>query len=100
MAIEHMVWIRFHDDVEPERIEAHLKALTGLSEQIEVVESLAVGRNFTDRADGFTHGMIVRLPSRAALQTYLEHPRHVAVAGPLKQDADLRAMDIDVESSG
>ncbi len=95
MAVEHMVWIKFNDDVPPARAEKHLAGLAGLAETVPGIEHLAVGPNLTDRADGFTHGLIVRLESRAALQRYLEHPDHVAVAAPLKNDATLRALDIE-----
>lgn len=92
--VEHMVWIRFHDGVSPDRVAEHLAGLRGLKQRIPDVIDLAVGENFTDRSGGFTHGLLVRLPSRAALQTYQDHPDHLKVAAPLKQDAELRAMDI------
>jgi len=94
MAVEHMVWIRFNDGVSAERIREHLAGLAGLRDKVPGILELVVGRNFTDRAGGFTHGLLVRLESRAALQTYIDHPEHVAVAGPLKQDAEVRALDI------
>jgi hypothetical protein len=52
---------------------------------------------FTDRARGFTHGIIVTAPDRALLSEYLKHPAHVPVAEALKSDlADLLVMDIEV----
>ena len=94
MAVEHMVWIRFNDGVDDRRIAGHLAGLKGLAETVPGIVDLTVGENFTDRARGFTHGLLVRLESRKDLDRYLAHPDHVAVAGPLKQDADLMAMDI------
>ena len=94
--VEHMVWIRFNDGVSQQRIDEHLAGRRGLRETAPDVIELSVGENFTDRSGGFTHGLLVRLPSRAALQAYLDHPEHVKVAGPLKEDAELRAMDIEV----
>ena len=41
-------------------------------------------------------GLIVSLPDRESLPRYLEHPYHVEVATPLKEDAELMAMDIEV----
>lgn len=92
--VEHMVWIRFHDGVSDERRQAHLDGLASLADRVPGVVELVVGENFTDRAGGFTHGLLVRLKSRDGLRAYLEHPEHVAVAGPLKGDAELRAMDV------
>jgi len=97
MAVEHMVWIKFHDEVPPTRQQTHLDNLAGLARTVPGIESLRIGTNFTDRARGYTHGLIVRLPDRDALTTYADHPEHVKVAAPLKEDADLLAMDIECE---
>ena len=97
MAVEHMVWIRFHDDISDERRQAHLDGLRGLARHVPGIERVVVGENFTDRAQGFTHGLLVRLTDRQALATYQDHPAHVAVAAPLKEDADLMAMDIETD---
>jgi len=96
MAVHHMVWMTFHEHVTPQRIAEHVANLRAMAEQIEVIESVSVGENFTDRSGGFTHGLIVTVASRDALPQYLQHPHHVAIAAPLKEDAELRAMDIEV----
>lgn len=96
MAVEHMVWIKFNDGVEPARMQQHLDKLQALQGRVPGVQRIVTGTNFTDRANGYTHGLMVTLDDRDALDTYASHPEHVAVAGALKQDADLLAMDIDV----
>ncbi len=96
MAVEHMVWIKFHEDIPEERQMEHLANLAGLKDRIDVIERIVVGENFTDRSGGFGHGLIVTVASRPDLMTYLDHPAHVEVATPLKADAELRAMDIEV----
>ena len=93
--VEHMVWIRFHDGVTDDAIQAHLDGLRGLADKVPGIVKLAVGENFTDRAGGCTHGLLVTLESRAALNTYADHPDHLAVAGPLQRDADLLALDFE-----
>lgn len=96
MAVEHMVWIKFHDGISAARIAEHMQNLAGLKDRIPQVKSLRLGRNFTERANGFTHGLIVTLDSPEALDVYLKCDEHVAVATPLKQDAELMAMDFEV----
>ncbi|MFP4145054.1 MAG: Dabb family protein [Phycisphaeraceae bacterium] len=93
--VEHMVWIKFGEHVSAERKQAHLDGLRGLAGKVPGIVRLSVGENFTDRSGGFTHGLLVTLASREALKTYADHPEHVAVAGPLKQDAELRALDFE-----
>ena len=93
--VEHMVWIRFKAGVSEARQREHLDALRSLEGRVPGISRLAVGENFTDRAQGYTHGLLVTLESREALKTYADHPEHVAVAQPLREDAELMAMDIE-----
>jgi len=94
--IQHMVWIRFRPGVDARRIERHMVALRALKLTVPGILELAVGRSFTDRANGCTHGLLVRLQSRADLEAYLKHPEHVRVATPLKADAEVLALDLEV----
>ena len=95
MAVHHMVWMKFHDGLAAEQIDGHLKALAAMPEKIPAIRDLHVAANFTDRAGGYTHGLIVVVDDREQLTAYLEHEEHVKVAGPLKRDAELMAMDIE-----
>ena len=95
MAVLHIVWLKFHPDSAKERIDAHLRALGSLPDSIGEITALSIGENFTDRAAGFTHGLIVTLDSRADLQRYIEHEHHAKVAGALREDAELLVMDIE-----
>ena len=95
MAVYHMVWFRFAAEVPNERVDEHLAALRGLSATVPDVIGLHVGENFTERAAGYTHGLIVKLPDRDALGVYAAHPAHVAVAEKLRADAELLAMDFE-----
>ncbi|MCH2376676.1 MAG: Dabb family protein [Planctomycetes bacterium] len=96
MAVQHMVWAKFNDGVGPERIAEHIAKVKTLADEIDFVQKVEVGENFTDRSKGFNVGLIVTLPDRESLPTYLEHPYHVEVATPLKADAELMALDIEV----
>lgn len=100
MTVEHMVWIKFKDGISEQRQQEHLQALRGLVHRVPGIVRLAVGDNFTDRAGGFTHGLLVTLESRDALARYADHPEHVAVATPLREDAALMAMDIEDPQEG
>ncbi len=95
MAVQHMVWIKFKADITETRINEHLEGLRSLTAKVPGITALSAGKNFTDRANGFNHGLLVTLESRDALDAYQVHPEHVAVAVPLKADADLMAMDIE-----
>lgn len=96
MAVEHMVWIKFKDEVPATRRKEHLDRLAALMGKVPAIQAIKVGENFTDRAKGFTHGLIVTVATRADLPAYLNHPAHVEAAAPMKQDAaEVMAMDIE-----
>lgn len=95
MAVNHMVWMKFRPEVSEAQIAAHLSALRTLEQRVPGVQSLNLGRNFTERANGFTHGLSVILDDKAALQGYAVHPYHVEVATLLRRDAELLAMDYE-----
>ena len=96
MAVCHMVWIKFGAGVSDERIDEHLTALRSLSDRVPGILELSCGANFTDRAQGYTHGLLVKLVDRDALGVYATHPDHVSVAGALRADAELLALDYEV----
>ncbi len=96
MSIKHIAWIRFKNDVTEEQIESHLKACRGLVDSVPEIESYECGKNFTDRAGGFTHGMIVTVADMTAFEGYMQHPAHIAVASPLVDDLEeIQVMDFE-----
>ena len=95
MSVAHMVWIRFDSSVSQETIDAHLQRLSSLKETVPGVLELTLGENFTDRANGCTHGLLVVLADKEALAVYAAHPNHVAVASALLEDAALMALDYE-----
>jgi len=100
MPVNHLVWLKFAADVPAERVEAHLTALQDLRSQVPGVLDLNLGTNFTQRANGFTHGLVVTLRDKAALVDYAVHPRHVEVARALREDAEILALDYEFQPVG
>lgn len=88
MAVMHMVWLKFRAGIPEAQIEAHEEALKALKARVPGVLELSVGRNFTERAQGYTHGVAVTLVDKAALAAYAVHPYHVEVAQGLRRDTD------------
>jgi hypothetical protein len=74
MAVNHVVWIKFKAAVPPARVAEHVDALHGLAVRVPGIVELSLGANFTDRANGFTRGLVVTLQDRAALDRYSAHP--------------------------
>lgn len=96
MAVQHMVWFRFRQDVPQARREEHAELLRNLVGKVPAIQRLEVGWNFTDRARGAQLGLLVTLESRAALDDYQAHPDHVEVAQGLRSDTDeILALDFE-----
>jgi len=77
--VEHLVILKFKEDATQEQVDAFLENAKSLRDKFEGVVDLSVGANFTDRSQGYTHGVCVRFRDRADLEHYLPHPDHVAV---------------------
>lgn len=89
--VEHIVLFKWKAEATPEQIETAIEGLRGLKTQVPNIIDLTVGANFTDRGQGFTHGLVVRFPDKAALEVYGPHPAHQHVVqtyiNPIRENA-------------
>ena len=96
MAVRHMAWLKFKEGVDTARIDHHLQACRSMVGRVAAVLDLECGTNISDRAGGFTHGIIVSVDSPEGLAAYMSDPVHLPIADALKADvAELRVMDIE-----
>ncbi len=93
MSLQHIVWLKKKDLCTDLYLQALLDEVAGLIELIPCIENISCGKNLTDRANGFTHGIIVTLTCHEALEAYISHPAHVSVGKKLLENADILAMD-------
>jgi len=77
--IEHIVLFKIKTDASEDKKRAMLYALLDLKDRVPGILHASAGVNFSARAQGYTHGFVVRFKDRAALDAYLPHPAHVAV---------------------
>ena len=94
MAIQHLVWLKQKQHVSDEEMSDLLSKIRQLS-SLDGVVSITAGTNFTDRANGYTHGVSVVLESQSALESYLSSPDHQALGGSIQALCDLLALDYD-----
>lgn len=95
--IEHIVLFQWKEDATEAAIEQAMEGLRGLKGQVPNIIDLSCGKNFSDRAGKFTHGLVVRFPDKAALEVYGPHPAHQHVVqnfiNPIR--ADILALDYE-----
>jgi Stress responsive A/B Barrel Domain len=96
--IEHIVLFKWKEGTTPEAIAAVMKGLQGLKDSIPQIVDLSCGENFSDRSQGFEHGLVVRFRSRKDLEAYQPHPAHTDVVQNLIQPilAGILAVDYEI----
>ena len=96
--IEHVVIFKWKSDAAPQQIESAISALRTLA-AIPGVVAISVGNTVTDRGQGYTTGLVVRLDNYDTLAIYAQHPMHLAVLSdfiiPIKDN--IIAIDYVVE---
>lgn len=89
--IEHILLLRWNEKANHEAIGAAMTELRELKDKIPGIVNLSSGTNFSERAKGFTHGLVFRFKDRTALESYLLHPEHQRVVqnfiNPIRADA-------------
>jgi hypothetical protein len=95
--IEHIVLIRWADQASQVAIDNVMTELRGLKGKIDAIVDLSCGANFSERGQGYTHGLVVRFADRAALNVYISHPEHQRVVQKLINPirADVLALDYE-----
>lgn len=79
MTVEHLVLFQWQPEATTAQIDAAIAALRDLADKVPEVLQLSCGENFSDRAQGYQHGLFARFRDRAALAAYQAHPAHQAV---------------------
>ncbi|HSF25452.1 MAG TPA: Dabb family protein [Blastocatellia bacterium] len=88
--VEHILLMRWTDEASQEAIDNALTELRGLKDKIAGIVDMSCGANFSERAKGYTHGMVMRFADRLALEAYFPHPEHQRVVqnfiNPIRAD--------------
>ena len=90
VGVMHIVLFKWKESATPAEIRTIVEELRGLQSRRPGIAELSCGENFSDRAQGFTHGLCVRFTDRAALEVYGPHPEHQRVVqnfiNPVRED--------------
>ena len=81
--VDHLVLFTVKEDARGEDVEDLLASLKELKKGIPSVVDASVGENFSERSQGYTHGLFVRLQTVDDLRAYINHPEHQAVVEKL-----------------
>ena len=97
--IVHIVLFKWKEEATSASITATIEALKDLQSKIPQIIDLSCGENFTERAQGFHHGLVVKFSTRNDLEAYQNHEAHQEVVQNLIKPilADIIALDYETE---
>jgi hypothetical protein len=94
--VEHLVFFKLKEGVSEEDKAALMDGLRALPEQIDEIQHLACGLDFSGRSKGYEIGLVVRFENRQGLEIYQPHPAHLAfVEGFRHLWTDVMALDFE-----
>lgn len=95
--IEHIVLFKWQETASEEQINQALTELNALKNKIPSIVDLSCGKNFSERNQGFQHGLIVRFNDRSSLDAYFPHPSHQEVVNHYIRPILADILSIDYE---
>ena len=81
MAVKHIAFLKFKEEITPDTIDECYAALRGLVDKIDGLEDFIGGPYESDEGlnDGFTHGFVMTFDTPENRDAYLPHPDHMEV---------------------
>lgn len=79
MIVQHIVLLEFNDGVAEADKMGALDAVKGLQSEIDGIEKIESGKDFSGRAGDFTHSAIITMRDKDVLAAYGPHPAHKQV---------------------
>ena len=95
--VEHIVLFKWQETATPQAIEEIMAELRKLKTEIPNILDLTCGETFTNRAQGYTHGLVVRFSDRAALEVYGPHLAHQKIVQQLINPVRADSLVLDYE---
>ena len=81
----HIAVFRWKKNVSEAQVEEALKEVAALKFKIPGIIEISCGRNTSPYSEGYTHVVLVRGQSQAAIDAYRKHPDHVLVAKRIEE---------------
>ncbi len=83
--IEHLVLMQFKDELTDVQLDGLIHRTVSLKDYIPGILDIQLGRNFSNRSKGYEIALTARFTDRAALESYLPHPKHQELISHLKE---------------
>ena len=95
--IDHLVLFTLKDDASQQDEEDVIRTFRELGSKIPNLVDFSIGKNFSERSRGYTHGLFARFHTRDDLQAYLKHPDHLSAVEKLEVIQEGQRLVVDYE---
>jgi Stress responsive A/B Barrel Domain len=95
--IDHLVLFTLKEGTSREDEEDVISTFRELRGKIPNLVDFSIGKNFSERSQGYTHGLFVRFQTRDDLQDYLKHPEHLSAVKKLDALQEGERIVVDYE---
>ena len=75
----HLALMRFAEGTEPDTVDALLDGVRRMVSDVPGVHDIWCGPDVSGRSRGLTHAIVVTAESAQAVESYRQHPAHVAL---------------------
>jgi hypothetical protein len=76
----HIALFRWKDSARPQEIETALAMIESLQKKVPGIVEIICRKNESKYSEGYTHAVMVRGESQAAIDAYRAHPDHLIAA--------------------
>ena len=95
--IDHLVLVTLKEGTSQEDEEDVISTFRELGSKIPNLIDFSIGKNFSERSRGYTHGLFARFQTRDDLQAYLKHPEHLSAVKKLDALQEGERIVVDYE---
>jgi Stress responsive A/B Barrel Domain len=95
--IDHLVLFTLEEGTSRVDEEDVLSTFRELRDKIPNFIDFSIGKNFSERSQGYTHGLFARSQTRDDLQAYLKHPEHLSAVEKLDALQEGERVVVDYE---
>jgi hypothetical protein len=95
--IDHFVLFTLKEGTSREDEEDVLSTFRELRSKIPNFIDFSIGKNFSERSRGYTHGLFARFQTRDDLEAYLKHPEHLSAVKKLEAHQEGERVVVDYE---
>jgi hypothetical protein len=81
--VTHVVLVKPKANASSDQIQTVLDQVVALRALIPGIQDAQAGKNLGHHQEGYTHGLVMHFKDTGDLNTYTNHPAHVAVAKDL-----------------